>query len=462
MSDSPDKVHLRVYEQASSLRADGSRNYVHPADVTGRFDRRRKLAFTALVALLVALPWIEVGGRPAVFLDFQHRSFYLFGGTFNAQDTWMLFFLLSGIGFALISLTALFGRIWCGYACPQTVFLEGIFRPIERLLEGPRNERLHRNAGPLSWDKLWRKTLKHAVFLVLAFLVAHIIVSYFVSLPGLYAMVLHSPAAHPEAFVWATGLTLLVYFDMAWFREQMCLIICPYGRLQSVLTDKDTLVIGYDGKRGEPRGKASVPDHGDCVDCNRCVVVCPTGIDIRNGLQLDCVGCARCVDACDEIMHKLGRPAGLVRYDSQAGLSHEPKRFLRPRVYLYGVLGVMGIIAVSTAVARSQPFEANLLRLRGAPPFIVDNGHIRNAFEVHVVNKRSARATFELRGDGDPRLQYVIGMPKVELAALQDRRIPVFVQFERGTVKDGERAALSVVQVGGETVVLQAPLLGPH
>ncbi|HEX2679033.1 MAG TPA: 4Fe-4S dicluster domain-containing protein, partial [Polyangiales bacterium] len=283
-------VHLPLYDKASSLRADGSRNFVHPADVHGRFDVRRKLAFTGLIALLALLPWIQVGGHPAVFLDFVHRSFYLLGATFNAQDTWLVFFLLTGVGFLLIVSTALWGRVWCGYACPQTVFLEGLFRPIERAIEGPRAERMRRNAGPMSFDKLWRKLLKHAIFVLLAFLVAHVIVSYFVSLPALYHMVLHAPAEHPEAFAWAIALTAGLYFNFFWFREQMCLIICPYGRLQSVLSDSDTLVIGYDAHRGEPRGKAhgkiKEAGRGDCVDCNRCVVVCPTGIDIRNGLQL--------------------------------------------------------------------------------------------------------------------------------------------------------------------------------
>jgi len=451
-----------LYDKASSLYADGRRNYVHPADVRGRFDTLRRVVFASLIVLWAALPWIQIGGQPAVFLDVQARKFFLFGATFNAQDVWLLFFLLSGVGFALIVVTALWGRVWCGYACPHTVFLEAMFRPIERWLEGPRNVRLRRNAERASFDRLWRKVLKHALYVVTAFVVAHIIVSYFVSLPRLYAMALGAPAEHPAAFAWAMGLTSVLYFNFSWFREQMCLIVCPYGRLQSVLTDRDTLVIGYDVGRGEPRGKAGTSGAGDCVDCKRCVVVCPTGIDIRNGLQIDCVGCARCVDACDEVMSRLGRSRGLVRYDSIRGLAGEAKRLLRPRLWLYAGLGAAGLLAAALALGSSRGYEANLLRLRGAPPLVVEGDSARNAFEVHLVNKRSERATFVLEGIDDRGvLRYTIAVPRLELSALESRSVPVFVSFARGSVHDGEHARLRVTVQGQEPIVLEAPLIAP-
>lgn len=454
-------VHLKIYDRASSLRADGSRNFVQPADVKGRFDRWRKLSFTVLIVLLAGLPWLEIGGHPAVFLDFGNRSFYLFGGTFNAQDFWLVFFLLTGVGFTLIATTAVLGRIWCGYACPQTVFLEGLYRPVERLIEGPRNERMRRNAAPLGWDKLWRKTLKHMIFLALSFSIAHVIVSYFVSLPALYRMVLERPSAHPEAFVWAASLTAVLYFNFFWFREQLCLIVCPYGRLQSVLTDADTLVIGYDTARGEPRGKPSQKTGGDCVDCDRCVVVCPTGIDIRNGLQIDCIGCARCIDACDEVMGKLGRAPGLVRYDSQNGFAKQRRRLLRPRVYLYAGLGLLGATALSVALARSEPFEANLLRLRGVPPFAQDGQNVRNAFEVHLVNKRSQPRRFQLKGRAESGTHYVIATHELTLPALADARIPVFVEYVQGMEPAKRIAHIEIISSGTEDRILTAPLLGP-
>lgn len=449
------------YTKASSLHSDGSRNFVHPADVTGRFDRVRRVTFALLMALLAILPWVEVGGHPAVFFDFPRRQFFLFGSTFNAQDAWLVFFLLSGMGFVLFVVTTLWGRVWCGYVCPQTVFLEGLFRPVERFLEGPRNERLRRNAGPWNWDKLWRKVTKHGIYVVLSFLVAHVIISYFVSLPGLYRMVLSSPARHPEAFAWAASLTAGCYFVFSWFREQLCLIVCPYGRLQSVMTDRDTVVIGYDEGRGEPRGKASDEAAGDCVDCGRCVVVCPTGIDIRHGLQIDCIGCARCVDACDEVMVKLRRKPGLVRYDSLEGLAGGTRKFWRPRLGLYAALGVVGLAVAAFAVSSKSTFEANLLRLPGAP-HSVDGSVVRNGFQVHLVNKGAETHVFEVKGVSPEGAQFVVAMEKVELASMGSRHLPVFVSFEVGAVKDGETVVLEVRRDSGPARRLEARLSAPR
>jgi cytochrome c oxidase accessory protein FixG len=288
-----------------------------------------------------------------------------------------------------------------------------------------------------------------------------VIVSYFVSLPALYRMVLERPSAHPEAFAWAASLTAILYFNFFWFREQLCLIVCPYGRLQSVLTDADTLVIGYDVTRGEPRGKPSQKTRGDCVDCGRCVVVCPTGIDIRNGLQIDCIGCARCIDACDDIMNKLGRAPGLVRYDSQNGFAKQRRQLFRPRVYLYAGLGLLGAVALGVALVRSEPFEANLLRMRGVPPFALDGASVRNAFEIHLVNKRSQPRSFELQGRATQGVRYVISTPKLSLPALADARVPVFVEYVRAMAPATRIAHIEVTSTGGDAQVLTAPLLGP-
>ncbi len=413
---------------ASSLRTDGQRNVVHPADVKGRFATSRKGIFAVLIAVYVLLPWIQISGHPAVFLDIAARRFYLFGAAFNAQDTFLLFFLLSGMGFSLFVATAVFGRVWCGYSCPQTVFLEGVFRRVERWVEGPRATRMRRNSAPMNFDKFWRKTLKHILFLVLSSAVAHIFISYFVSLPRLWDMMHHSPADNISAFIWVFVLTSIMYLNFAWFREQMCMIICPYGRLQSVMTDLDTIVIGYDEGRGEPRGKKSTRDVGDCVDCGRCVAVCPTGIDIRNGLQLDCIGCAACVDACDEIMVKLKRKKGLVRYDSQHGLRGERKAFWRPRLALYAVLGVVGLtVAFFFGVQNHQDFEANLLRLGNTPYIQETDGRVQNLFEVHVVNKKDAKHTYVITRPVDDGLEYIIAMPELTLEGGRGARVPIFV-----------------------------------
>lgn len=457
------KVPLPIVpEQASSLKSDGHRNVVHPADVSGRFTRLRYAVFAVLLGVYVALPFVQIGGRPAVFLDIVHRRFFLFGASFNAQDFWLAFFLLTGVGFALIVLTAVLGRVWCGYACPQTVFLEGIFRRIERLVEGPRNERLKRNAAKLSGSKFARKVLKHTLFFVTAALLAHVFLSYFVSLPSTLSMAFGSPAEHPEAFGWVAAMTGVLYLNFAWFREQLCMIVCPYGRLQSVLTDKDTLVIGYDEKRGEPRGKAKDPTAGDCVDCNRCVVVCPTGIDIRNGLQLECVGCAACVDACDSIMDKLGREPGLVRYDSLRGLEHEERTWWRPRLLLYIVLGIAGLLASTFALSHHVALEANLLRPGGAT-FALDDDVLRNPLSVHLVNKADEPILVRLTATAGPEATCVLPMPEVQIPALADQNVPLLVTLPLADFHRGMEVVVTVELVDeDETRSLSAPLLGPN
>ncbi len=449
---------LPILDQTSALRPDGGRNFVVPADVSGRFTLLRQIVFVLLIVVYVALPWLQIKGHPAVFLDIQHRAFYLFGATFNAQDVWMAFFLLSGIGFLLILMTALWGRIWCGYACPQTVFLEGVYRRVERWIEGPRNRHMLRDRSPLSFDRVWRKLLKHSLFIVLSFLVAHVFLSYFVSIPALFDMMTQRPREHPEAFAWAFGVTSVMYFNYAWFREQLCVVICPYGRLQSVLTDADTLLIGYDTQRGEPRGKLTEKDKGDCIDCGRCVAVCPTGIDIRNGLQLDCIGCTACVDACDEVMEKIDRPKGLVRYDSLNGLARKPGRFLRPRVYLYTFLGALGLVVAGFSLQRHVSFEANLLRLQGAP-YLLEGARVRNALELHVVNKRGEPTTFKLAPVPGQDLEYVIARPTLTLSSFAAERVPVFVLGPN----DGRPRKVRIrIDDGQDPRVVEGAFVAPH
>ena len=458
------KVRLAVYDQKSSLRQDGSRNYVQPADVSGRFLWARRAVFAALIVLWAALPWVHVNGRPAMFLDVPARRFFLFGSAFNAQDFWLVFFFLTALLFGLVVVTTLLGRVWCGWACPQTVFLEGFFRPIERWIEGPRNERMRRDAGPMNFDKLWRKGLKQLLYVAVAAFVAHVFLAYFVSLPSVLEFVTHSPAEHPTPFIWMAATTGILWFNFAWFREQLCLVICPYGRLQSILMDDDSMVVGYDEKRGEPRGKAKKDGVGDCVDCNRCVVVCPTGIDIRNGLQVDCIACTQCIDACDEIMDKVHKPRGLIRYDSLRGLRHEARRFFRPRLIFYAFLGLVGAGALTLALSRHHPFEAQLLRMPGLP-YIVTESQVRNQFDLHLLNKADAPRsyTFEIV-DGSPDVDVTLPADRVELDALESRHLTVVVREAREGWTRGRRVRVRVrsAEPDEEPRIVEAPRLGPQ
>ncbi len=454
-------ANVRLPVITGSLGKDGTRRRPYPADVRGPWQRARRITYFALIALWIALPWIPIGGHPALFLDIERRQFFLFGLTFNAQDLWLLFFAATGVGFGLVYVTALLGRVWCGWACPQTVFIESMFRPIERLVNGPRNVASRRAKEPMSFDRVWRAIATHALYVIASLFVAHVFLAYFVSLPKLFAMVIGNPSAHPEAFGWMLAITALFYVDFGIFREQFCVVMCPYGRLQSVLVDDDSLTVGYDERRGEPRGKSKKGykgDNGDCVDCNRCVVVCPTGIDIRDGMQLDCIGCTACIDACDEVMDKLDRPRGLIRYDSLRGLRGEKRRILRPRIFAYTALLVLGALVATLAFHRRTSFEANIVRLPGAP-YVRENDTLRNAFELHIVNKTSARATFAITPVADPDLVFIVPMSTIELESLESRRVPVFVTMD-ATRFLSDRPFVVEIESGGEKHPARATFLG--
>jgi cytochrome c oxidase accessory protein FixG len=431
--------------------------------VKGRFTRARHVVFAVLGAILVFLPWLRIAGRPALFLDVPERRFFLFGAAYNAQDFWLAFFLASGLLFALLFVTTVLGRVWCGWACPQTVFLEGAFRPIERWIEGPRNERMRRNAGARDAGYWARKIAKHVLFVGMAALIAHAFLAYFVSIPSLLEMVQRSPAEHPTAFAWVSVVSAALYGNFAWFREQLCLIVCPYGRLQSILTDDDSLMVGYDAKRGEPRAKGKDRTQvGACVDCDRCVTVCPTGIDIRNGLQLDCIGCTQCIDACDEVMDKLMQPRGLVRYDSLRGLRGEPRRWIRPRVGAYVALGVVGASVAGFAMHRRTPFEANLVRMHGMP-YVVAGDDVRNTFELHMVNKQDHALELHLRAEAPVGVE--LALPEtIVLAPLENRPTTIVVHGPRAAFTDDALITVVETSVGPDASELRetAALLGPR
>ena len=418
-----------------SMKQDGSRLDIHPADVKGVWNRRRRAAFAALIAFYVLAPFIPVGGHPMIQLDVQHRRFYLFGSTFNAQDFWMVVLLLLSFTFGLLLLTAWKGRVWCGWGCPQTVFLEGVYRPIERFFDGPREARLRIAAAPLSLGKVARRLGKYAAFLVVSAVIAHTATALFVSPRELWLMIEEGPATHLEAFGLTLGFTAILMFNFTWFREQFCVVLCPYGRLQSVLHDRDSVTVAYREARGEPRGHvvkgADAPKRGDCIDCNRCVAVCPTGIDIRKGLQMECLACTQCVDACDDIMDKVKRPRGLITFASQNELAGLPRRTLRPRLVVYAALMTLTLGTLGVCLATRTPFEANIFRARGGMPFILDGEVVRNPFEVHVFNKNTGPARFTIELHSPVEAQVIIGTPEVELQSLTDAHVPVSVSIAR-------------------------------
>lgn len=430
----PPALDLPNRDTVTTIQADGSRPFLFPAEVRGRFNRARRITAFALIAFYLSLPWITVKGHPAVFLDLAELRFHLFGATFAPQDLWLLFFVITGLGFSLFFVTALLGRVWCGWACPHTVFLDFVYRQIETWVDGDAIQRRALHHAPFSVEKVTKRVVKHALYLLVSAVITHLFLAYFVSLPEVWSMVRAAPTEHWGAFAFMFVATGILYFNFAWFREQLCIVICPYGRIQSALVDDHSLVVGYDARRGEPRGKlsaATAGQLGDCVDCHRCVHVCPTGIDIRQGLQMECVGCTACIDACDDVMTRLKRPRGLIRYDSQSAFNGRRTRWIRPSTILYFVLLLVGAGVAGWAYTTVKPAAFGVTRMSGSP-YIVDADTVRNQFLVRIVNKRYTPARFNVRLEGAPPELRQIGFESaVDLGPLGELVRPLVLQQPR-------------------------------
>jgi cytochrome c oxidase accessory protein FixG len=383
----------------STLEADGRRRWLFPRLSKGRFWSRRRAVAYLLLALYTLIPFLRIGGKPVILLDVAQRHFILLGVTFLPTDTALLALFLLTVLVSVFVVTAILGRVWCGWACPQTVYMEFVFRPIERLFLG----RTGKGGKPAENIASWRKPAMYAAYLLVCLHLANTFLAYFVPANVLHQWITASPANHPAGFTIVLVLTGLMMFNFAWFREQTCIIACPYGRLQSVLLDRRSLIISYDVDRGEPRGKATlrslnVLDHsgglptsvgkkGDCVDCSMCVQVCPTGIDIRQGLQVECVACAQCIDACDAVMDKINRPRGLIRYSSQNAMAGQPSRIIRTRVVIYlGIITVLGGLLTTLLLTRS-PADVTLLRNVGRPFVANTDGTIENTMRIKITNR---------------------------------------------------------------------------
>lgn len=450
---------LPQYQHVNSLNPDGSRKKIYPADVRGKFHSLKDYVYPILMAVFFLLPWLRIHGHRLFLLDVVHRRFFIFGLSFNAQDIYLVFFLLTGVGFLLFFITALYGRIFCGWLCPQTVFLEGVFRKIERWIEGPRSNFFKEYDREWTLAKVAKLFAKNFLYVLISFAIAITFLLFFVPQESYREMLASHFTVHPTLLLWTFLLTGMVLFNYGWFREQTCLIVCPYGRFQSLLTDDDSLVIGYDQNRGEPRGKPGV-NSGDCIDCGRCVIVCPTGIDIRNGLQLECIGCANCVDACNEIMSKIGKPRGLIRYDSLNGFEKKIKRFFRPRVYGYFILFLMGIFAFSYTLTNRTSFEANILRFKDVP-YSMANGSIRNQFEIHLFNKSSKDETYLIEPIGLQNVTFTLPLKEISVPATKDFHVPIFVEVPESKYTGEFLINIKVTpRDSNETKIVQAEFLG--
>lgn len=383
----------------TSVDEHGDRLTIIPAEVRGFYRKHRNWSQIVLLIIFLAIPWTTINGHQTVLLDVPNREFALFGILFRAHDAPLLFFILGTLTLGLAFVTSIWGRVWCGWACPQTVFIDGVFRRIEQLVEGTYLQRRQLRDGPMNFTKFRKVSLKWFLFTAVSSLIAHSFMAYFVGAKELIAMIQNPPGENMTYFTLVAFFTAVVLFDFGWFREQFCVIMCPYGRIQSVLLDQKSLAVVYDTKRGEPRRGTTQPGEkaGDCVACNRCVQACPTGIDIRNGLQMECIACTACVDACDEIMEKVNKPKGLIRYDTLDGSKISLKK---PRSLLYIAAIILLVSGLSYAVITRETAHFTIIRGTGLPYSRVQgaNGEdlILNQFKIHIQNQGTTTALYEL------------------------------------------------------------------
>ena len=373
----------------STLEKDGSRRWLKPKISKGKFLMRRRWFAYLLIAVFTALPFIKLGGKPLVLLDITARRFTIFGFTFLPTDTMLLAIFLVGILLTVFLFTALFGRVWCGWACPQTVYMEFLFRPIERLFDGTSGRGGFKKKVPA-----WRTAAKYVVYFIVCVYLANTFLAYFIGVDRLGQWVRQSPIEHPVPFLVMAFVTAGMMFDFCFFREQLCLVACPYGRFQSVLLDQNSLIVSYDQKRGEPRGKlkkqpldSALPVLGDCIDCGNCVTTCPTGIDIREGLQMECIHCTQCIDACNLVMNKVGRNPDLIRFSSQSRDRGGKGGLLRVRTAIYPLL-LLGIAIAFVAVfLAGKSFDAVVLREVGNPHSITVDDRVQNLMRLKLTNR---------------------------------------------------------------------------
>ncbi len=379
MTHTPDSLRAPTVDQA------GRRRWLYPDRRKGRLSRIRGSLAGVLILVYLIAPFVKIQGLPLIRFDVLQGIIYVMGQSFRFADgSYFVFVILSG-ALTLGFVTSVWGRVWCGYACPQTVFVEWIIRPIEELIEGPALHRKRMDEGPKTPSLIAKKIVKYLLFLLVIWMISNAFLAYFIEPKQLMHWISSSPEQHPVAFG-VMGLTFAaLFFDLVWFREQFCSFLCPYARFQAVMISVATPTVAYDSKRGEPRGRAE--GAGDCIDCQLCVRVCPTGIDIRHGLQLECIQCGRCSDACDGIMSNLKRPKGLIRTSSQAALEgRKVQRFrLRPAIYLVLLLITIGFVSYS--VGTRTALKVTILRQASTTFTHIDEQRLGNYFSMRIVNQ---------------------------------------------------------------------------
>ena len=449
----PKRSQLELPEdRPASFDEEGHHVALNPADVHGRFRRWRNWFYLGLVLFFLALPWTKFQGHQTLLLDIPNRRFAFFGVTFWAHDVPMIFFILGLLTVGLCLVTTVWGRVWCGWGCPQTVFIDLIYRRIERWIEGSHHQRRKLSLAPMSWEKFWKRSLKWFLFWFVSTNIAHSFTAYFVGAERLAQMSLSAPWESWTPFIFVTVLTAMLMFDFGWFREQFCMIMCPYGRFQSVLMDQNSLAVLYDEGRGEPRkgAQAAGSEHADCINCYRCVAVCPTGVDIRRGVQMECIACTACIDACDEIMDTIDKPHGLIRYSSEAEMSGGTRRKMRPASLIYAGILVVLAAGFSISVAKRGDIDMKFLRAVDTPytQKQLDDGtlEIVNHYRVNVKNQSFEDLEISLElVSADDRVELVAPTYPLALESGEVNKNHVFFKFPGALTERGGKYPIDVI-----------------
>ncbi len=378
----------------------GKRKWVYPKEPKGRFTNARNAFSAVLLLILFGTPFVTVDGHPFMLFDIINRQFILFGFAFGPHDFFLLgLSMITTIVFIFL-FTAIFGRLFCGWICPQTVFLESVFRKIDYWIEGDHKDQRRLNESGWTGEKTLKKSTKYLVYFLISFLTANMLLAWVIGIEPLKKIVTEPVDSHFAGFTAMMLFTGLFYWIFIWFREQACILVCPYGRLQGVLLDPNSIVIAYDYLRGEPRGKMKrneVRASGDCIDCNECVVVCPTGIDIRNGTQLECVNCTACIDACDTVMDKINKPRGLIRYDSLNGIKTQIRKIFTTRVIGYSVVQVLLLTLLTFFLMTRSEIDVTILRSPGMFYQEQQNDQVSNLYDMKVLNKTFVQRDIQVK-----------------------------------------------------------------
>lgn len=447
----------------------GKRKWIYPKKPSGRFHRYRIIVTSILLTILFVTPFIKINGHPFFLLNVFERKFVILGNVFWPQDTHLLILLLLTFFVFVILFTAIFGRVWCGWACPQTLFMEMVFRKIEYLIEGDANQQRKLSKQPWNFEKIWKRSLKHFIFIIISVLIGHTLMAYLIGIDKTIEIVSHPPSNHLAGFIGLIVFSTIFYLVFSVVREHACTFICPYGRLQSVLINRETMVVAYDHVRGEPRGKltknATDQPKGDCVDCGLCVQVCPTGIDIRNGTQMECVNCTACIDACDEVMDKIKKPRGLIRIDSLNGIvDGEKKKKLNTRTIAYSIVLLLLVGVFFVLVFTRTDIEATIVRASGQLYQELPDNKISNLYNIQVVNKtfNTKELSFRLK-NVEGEIKMVGGKNQFLLGSQDMLQEVMIIEIPKSQIKSLKtKLTIEVVSEGKVLERVNTTFLGPQ